>query len=153
MAALASPRSDLSLVVRQEPRHGATGLAIQALRSRPAGTGCGAVAQLGERLVRNEEVGSSILPGSTNVFNGLWIVFGDRPSSPGPRGYEWGYSSSAACCGVSLGRFGSVVSADLVDHSKPLRFSPACHKRGPRHAIDFAFAPKESERLRRYIKR
>src|ERR1700730_3998965 len=33
--------------------------------SGPAGTGCGAVAQLGERLVRNEEVGSSILPGST----------------------------------------------------------------------------------------
>jgi hypothetical protein len=31
----------------------------------PTQTGCGAVAQLGERLVRNEEVGSSILPGST----------------------------------------------------------------------------------------
>src|ERR1700739_4624622 len=34
----------------------------------PIGLGCGAVAQLGERLVRNEEVGSSILPGSTTRF-------------------------------------------------------------------------------------
>jgi hypothetical protein len=36
----------------------------KATSGRPS-TGCGAVAQLGERLVRNEEVGSSILPGST----------------------------------------------------------------------------------------
>jgi hypothetical protein len=33
--------------------------------SGPAGTGCGAVAQLGERLVRNEEVWGSIPHGST----------------------------------------------------------------------------------------
>ena len=31
----------------------------------------GAVAQLGERCVRNAEVGSSILLGSTNEINGL----------------------------------------------------------------------------------
>ena len=30
----------------------------------------GAVAQLGERVVRNDEVGSSILLGSTTLFNG-----------------------------------------------------------------------------------
>ncbi len=33
-----------------------------------SGSGCGAVAQLGERRVRNAEVGSSILLGSTNLL-------------------------------------------------------------------------------------
>ena len=32
-------------------------------------TPCGAIAQLGERVVRNDEVGSSILPGSTTIQN------------------------------------------------------------------------------------
>ena len=44
------------------------------LLSERGGVGYGAIAQLGERIVRNDEVGGSIPPGSTTL----------RPS-----GYAW----------------------------------------------------------------
>src|SRR6516165_2400750 len=43
-----------------------------------SGTGFGAVAQLGERLVRNEEVGSSILPGSTTIPRQNRCIYPDQ---------------------------------------------------------------------------
>ena len=35
----------------------------------------GAIAQLGERLPCTQEVGSSILPGSTNIYLTKWLLF------------------------------------------------------------------------------
>src|ERR1700704_5472343 len=53
-------------VVRSRPALPACGPGCAKLAiSGPAGIGCGAVAQLGERLVRNEEVRASIPLGST----------------------------------------------------------------------------------------
>jgi hypothetical protein len=47
----------------------------------------GAVAQLGERLVRNEEVGGSIPPGSTNPTASRIAHFGGGEFSTGTRDF------------------------------------------------------------------
>ena len=47
-------------------RYSAQGVSV-ALRVTPRGGREGAIAQLGERVVRNDEVGGSIPPGSTSL--------------------------------------------------------------------------------------
>ena len=47
-------------------RYSTEGISV-ALRVTPRGGRDGAIAQLGERVVRNDEVGGSIPPGSTSL--------------------------------------------------------------------------------------
>src|ERR1700722_14231428 len=67
----------------------------------------GAIAQLGERVVRNDEVGGSIPPGSTTL----------RPS-----GYAWRSRARAegrSVPGVALlGEDGLKTPIDILDHSR-----------------------------------
>ena len=60
---LAAPGTVVVDTVEPPAVNGAHSLPDAQIRRAPA---VGAVAQLGERLVRNEEVGGSIPPGSTN---------------------------------------------------------------------------------------
>ena len=58
---------DTFAVVDSPERPAVNGAQFVAGRHISGASKVGAVAQLGERLVRNEEVGGSIPPGSTNL--------------------------------------------------------------------------------------
>jgi hypothetical protein len=97
MAALASPRTlcDRGRLSRREGQE-----CTRIGDFGPTGTGCGAVAQLGERLVRNEEVWGSIPHGSTTRFRRLNGHFCDFLGTLAVR--EIGYSSSSSSSAKGL---------------------------------------------------
>jgi hypothetical protein len=70
---------------------------------------CGAVAQLGERLVRNEKVRSSILLGSTN-FQALPVLFTFAVRRPGRQIYRFLIRCALRCISPVSIRFTLVTN-------------------------------------------